>query len=459
MELGLYSKLKQTQDLILTPILQQSLKILQYSSPELQEYIQKEMEANPLIEFESTENLYLDAPHKTLEPVDWKEFFKSVDYKDHSNTTYQGDYDLNNENRIHYETSLHEHLFHQVELLAISPSDKKIARFIIENIDDNGYLTISKHEIAMKLNINKEAASRLLRLVQTLEPLGVGARSLRECLLIQLKQMGKLTETMKAVVLEHLGDIAQNRYQIISKKLNIDMDEVVQICNVIKTLEPKPGRGFAKSDQILYITPDIEIKKVSETYEVIIRESAAPRLHISDFYRSILENSAPDAEESKYLTEKLQTVLNIMKAIEQRKETLRKVVSAIVEHQREFLDNGVLYLKPLTLKKIAEEIEMHESTVSRAISGKYALTPRGTFPLKYFFSTKMNSSEGEDVSTEQIKKILRDLVAAENTQRPLSDEKLCKLLEEKGIEISRRTVAKYRDQLGIPSSSKRRTFS
>jgi len=464
MDLGFDLSLRQTQKLVITPELQQALKILQFSAVELNQYVQNEMEQNPLLEIkeDGVEGIRPEGSYllQREEPVDWKEYFKdnnSYYDNDTQNAVYQMDErDYSYENMIPQKTSLQEYLLFQLDVMDIPELDKKIGTFIIESLDDNGYLSLSKHEIAEILNVPRDKITKILKIIQGFDPPGVGARSLRECLLIQLKQRGEVSAVVKNVVLEHLKDLASNRYTYIAKRLGIAVEEAQRIGDLIKTLEPKPGRRFGAS-QVRYILPDVIIEKVSNHYVVLVNDAAAPRLKISEYYRKLLDASGDEAI-SQYLSEKLQAATWLIKSIEQRRRTLEKVVKAIVKHQIDFLEKGVLYLKPMNLKKIAEGIDVHESTVSRAINGKYVQTPRGTFEIKYFFSSGVVDMDGEGISSESVKRRIKEIIENEDNRKPFSDKKITDILRQDAIDISRRTVAKYREEMNIPSSQKRKRY-
>ncbi len=461
MELGFEMELKQTQKIAIVPELQQSLKILQYPAQELHQYIQKEIELNPLLELSEEYKEDINISFDDRFPVDWKEFFRHIEYRgeDRDNMAYQGEeYDYSYENVLCKDLSLQEHLMQQLKVMDLSLTDKKIAAFIIESLDENGYLPITKHEIANLLNVGKKQVSQMLHLVQTFDPTGVGARSLRECLIIQLHQTGKLTANVRTIIFEHLKDIAYNRLTTISRALGITIEEVQGLCDLIRSLEPKPGRKFTSVRDVRYILPDVIVKKIGEEYHVLVQENSAPRLRINKMYQKILKDCQLDANVSKYIANKLHSALWIIKAIEQRRMTLNKVITSIVRRQEEFLNHGIKYLRPLTMQMVAEDCHIHVSTVSRAIDGKYVQTPRGIFEIKYFFATGLEGAEGCTVSTESVKERIRELIAKEDNTRPLSDGNIAEILKKEGIDISRRTVAKYRGELGIFNSSQRRRY-
>ncbi|MFQ8602269.1 MAG: RNA polymerase factor sigma-54, partial [Anaerovoracaceae bacterium] len=279
-----------------------------------------------------------------------------------------------------------------------------------------------------------------------------------ECLLIQLKMRGQLTEIFERVVREHLEDLAENRLSVIAKDMGISTADVQNMSDVIRSLEPKPGRQFASQIETKYIVPDVIVEKVDDDYVVNINDSSTPHLMVSSYYRSLLNSAESDDKLSKYLSDRINSALWLIKSIEQRKQTIYNVVTAVVKYQKEFFDKGSKFLKTLTLKDIAEEVGIHESTVSRSINGKYMQSPRGVFEIKYFFSAGVVGSRGEGISSNSIKEFIREIVDREDPKAPYSDQDMSELLKEKGINISRRTVAKYRDEMNILSSSKRKRY-
>ena len=460
MELGFELSARQEQKLIMTPELLQSLKLLQASSQELSELIRLEMEKNPLLEMSENEKASLPKPAAEAYPMDWKEYFQSV-----SGSSRGLDDPLFREEEqdflsqaVEEDVTLYEHLLLQLDISDASREERAISAYIIRNIDDNGYLTLTKYAIAHAMGISKDKAAQALKRVQSFEPAGVGARSLRECLLLQLKYSGRLTPELKTLVLEHLRDIAENHTAGIARKLKLSIGQVQEMCDLIKSLEPKPGRPFARQDAVSYLIPDMIAEKTEEGYAVSLREYCAPRLSISRVYQNMLSNPASEQEVIQFLIDRLQSAHRLIKAIEQRRLTVLKVVSAILQRQAEFLEQGILALKPLNLKTIAEETGLHESTVSRAISGKAVQTPRGVFELKIFFDHGVRDMVGKTVSSQSVKQLIYTILQKEDVCKPYSDAAITEILHEKGIELSRRTVAKYREALGVPGSSKRRRF-
>lgn len=457
--MGYNLHLEQSQKLVMTPQLKQAIKILQLATIELDQYIEQQIEINPILEMNEAEEKYEEEIIKQKEEeINWKEYVEDFDNYEYTKGVYNNDNDFNYENIISRDTTLQEHLLFQYHITVFDYKYKEIGEYIIDNLNENGYLMSKVEDIASVFQEECSTVEDILQVIQTFDPPGVAARDLKECLLIQLKQMGISNEPVFNIIENYLEEVAQNKYPYIAKKLGITALEVQEICDFIRTLEPKPGRRFASVNNN-YILPDAVIKKIGSEYLVILNDRNAPRLTIRDDYRKLLSNGEGDSEATKFLNEKLNSAIWLIRSIEQRRQTIYKVVEMIVKKQKNFFEYGKKHLKPMTLKEIADEIEVHESTVSRATNGKYVETPMGTFELKYFFSSGVEGFDGEGISAESIKNYIKEIVEVENPNKPLSDDKICKLLSNQGINISRRTVAKYRDDLNIASSSKRKRYS
>ena len=456
MKIGYELTIEQTQKLSMTPELIQAIQILQYNNQELNEYIDKEILENPILESEyhkeSDTDIDIDSLRDQLIQADENvEAYKQ--WESHST----GD-EYSYENFVAFNYTLTEFLIEQLHFSSLKGQDAEIGRYIIENIDDNGYLSMSLEEICRVLDVDLDSCERVLDVIHTFEPSGVGARDLNECLIIQLASLGELTDEIEFIISNRLKDLADNKYALISKEVGISPSEVQDIADLIKTLEPKPGRGFDSDNSVKYIIPDIYVEAVNDEYIVNANDASTPSLHISSYYNSLIEEAKSDKELSNYLNNRFNSAMWLMKSIEQRKKTIYNIASAIVQFQNDFFAKGDKFLKPLTLKQIAETVGVHESTVSRAINGKYMQCPRGVFELKYFFTGGILNDDGSGVSSNSIKSMIKEFVDAEDDKKPLSDSKISELLHEKGIDISRRTVAKYRDDIGILPSSKRRRF-
>lgn len=456
MKIGYELTIEQTQKLSMTPELIQAIQILQYNNQELNEYIDKELLENPILESEyhkeSDTEIDIDSLRDQLIQAD-----ENVEaYKQWESHSTSDEYSY--ENFVAFNYTLTEFLIEQLHFSSLKGQDAEIGRYIIENIDDNGYLSMSLEEICSVLDVDLDSCERVLDLIHTFEPSGVGARDLNECLIIQLASLGELTDEIEFIISNRLKDLADNKYALISKDMGISIADVQGIADLIRTLEPKPGRGFDSDNSIKYILPDIYVEETNGEYIVSANDGSTPSLHISSYYNSLTEEAKSDKELSNYLNNRFNSAMWLMKSIEQRKKTIYNVASAIVQFQNDFFAKGERFLKPLTLKQIAETVGVHESTVSRAINGKYMQCPRGVFELKYFFTGGILKEDGSGVSSNSIKSMIKEFVDAEDDKKPLSDSKISEMLHEKGIDISRRTVAKYRDDIGILPSSKRRRF-
>ena len=436
MELRYGLALEQSQKLIMTPALIQSIKILQLSSHELESYIEEQIMENPVLEGEI--QIRDDAPSYSSR----KERAQGVPFE------------KVNENG----TTLSEYLTFQLQFVKAPKQVLKASEYIIENLDDNGYLTQSIKEMALAGKYSEDILLYALEIIKSFDPAGVGASDLKECLILQLKARGIYTEEKYEIINSHLELVGLNRLGQISKAMDLPISEIQGIVNEIKSLDPKPGRAFAPSDETRYITPDIYLEKEGSQYKLLLSESRLPKLSISSYYEEMLNQDLPDAELKTYLSEHMKSANWLIKAIEQRNSTIYNVASAIVKYQEKFFDEGEKNLKPLLLKQIAEEVGVHESTVSRTINGKYMQTPKGLFELKYFFSSGVTDDSGEGVSSRAVKMKIKEMVDAENPKKPISDQKITDHLNSLGIEISRRTVAKYREELGISSSQKRKQY-
>lgn len=482
MKLGYDLTIEQTQKLVMTPELIQAIQILQFNTQELDNYVQEQLLVNPVLEQEShsesnetneTSELRTALNEKTreldsnklgsneLSSNEWAEHIKEREYDDISykqGEYSKGDKEYSFEQFVTSDVTLPEHLLFQLQFSTIKQKCRNIAKYIIESLDDNGYMTLTVEEIARVLKVSEKKVNIVLDAIHGFDPIGVAAMDLKECLLIQLENCGELDETVECIIKDHLEDIAANRLATIAKEVGITVQEVQEISDLIRSLEPKPGRQFASQSTTRYIVPDINVEKVNGEYIVTINETSAPKLMVSSYYEKVLHESHNDPNISKYLSGRLNSAIWLIKSIEQRKQTIYNVVSAVVKYQQDFFDKGSKYLKTLTLKQIAEEVGIHESTVSRSINGKYMQSPRGVYEIKYFFTSGVSGNQGEGISSQSIKTFIKEIVSGEDPKAPYSDQHMVKLLSDRGIEISRRTVAKYRDELNILSSSKRKRY-
>ncbi|HUO58693.1 MAG TPA: RNA polymerase factor sigma-54 [bacterium] len=498
---------KMQQRMIMTPMLQQAMKILQLSTLELKEWVEKEMLENPVLEEEVEETSAAQADkaaptespttppgdpetsdetavlelarqrHQTdlvehmkegdrFEKGTWDLYNESAEYGETSDSEYGGRErsDGEQEKRDFMEASLTraqtlaESLEWQLLLVAKDEREKTLGKVIIGNLDENGYLTDKVEDIAVSQNVTVPEIEKALQLIQTFEPAGVGARNLRECLLLQLEnKTGEVARRAYLVALDHFEDMEKRKYGFITKALGITDDQLREVLGFVASLEPKPGRSF-QDNETKYITPDVSVRKIEGEYVVVLNDEPVPKLRISSYYRRLLKDKSASSnkETKKFLEGKIQSALWLIKNIEQRRKTIYRVTEAIFRIQRDFLEVGISALKPLTLKQVADMIGMHESTVSRVTTHKYVQTERGIFELKFFFTSGLESVSGLDVSSMSVKEKIKDMVGQEPPQKPYSDQKIMQLLNDQGLSIARRTIAKYREELRIPSASQRR---
>ena len=452
MQMDLKLNIAQKQKLILTQIMQQSINVLQMSAYDLREYIEKEFEENPILEADF--NLI-----ESKDNIDNTQLSKYLNDRYDENYNYQH----NNEdeasvfNFISDKKSLKDYLYEQLGEIKSDIKIKKVVSYMIESLDSRGYLENTLEEICSDLGIDKEKVQNALEILQSLEPCGIGARDLKECLLIQLKNKGILDEIIKEIVLKYLEYIADCKYNYIAKELKITPKEVQAYGDIIKSLEPKPSRGYYTGEEVKFIIPDAYIVKIGDKYNVIMNKDIIPNITINNLYKQEILNGK-NKKEVEYVKEKVNDAMGLINDIEQRNNTILKLLECIVKKQKAYFENGQEYLKPMTLRDLADEMALHESTVSRAIKDKYILTSRGTVKIKDLFCNGIVSSgiNGEGVSTNTIKNKIKQLIQLENKNKPLSDQAICDLLKKEHIDISRRTVAKYREELGIKSSSKRK---
>jgi RNA polymerase sigma-54 factor len=479
MKLGLSQKL--TQTLKMTPEMQLAIKILQLNSLELKNQILEVLETNPVVELDEKKPKENEVPLEKLSEgaapesvptskefkeesrddfgVDWQKYIADSESSEFRvNTgTYNSDDETSFENFVSKKTNLREHLTTQLHEVNLSTTQKKIGEYLIGLLDRNGYLRHSPDQIANLLKIDAEVVKKLIGVIQTMDPLGVGAYDLKECLLIQAHEEGYSEDAVTEIIENHLQNLANNKIANIVKITGFDLEEVQAAAEVIRSFNPRPGASFPGSEDDIYVSPDVFIKKISGEYVVSMNEKDLPRLRISGLYRdAIMHKDNTEKETYNFIRGKLEAARSFLKYVDKRKETIMNVTRAICEVQKDFLDFGILHLKPLTLQDVANMAGVHESTVSRATSGKYAQTPRGLFELKFFFSGAARTQSGEDVSTHAVKQRVEDLIKQENPKKPLSDSHIVDILKQEGIFLARRTVAKYRTEMNIPGSSARK---
>jgi RNA polymerase sigma-54 factor len=471
--------IRQSQRVVMTPLLQQAIQLLQLSTLELQEVVQKELLENPLLEEVAPETSEApeaaastpDAPAPTpvepapVEPAPTSERqtddlpfdLTAVMFDDNNEerslVAQEEREELPFENIVRSVNSLNDHLDEQLRFTVEDPLVRRIGTEIIGNLDEDGYLRAELSEIAERCETTVEQVEKVLMLVQAFDPPGVAARSIQECLLIQLKSDPNPDPVSVEIVEEHFDELSRRRYPDIARALKLPLDRVMESVEEIMGLEPKPGRRFGGADS-RYIVPDVVVHKMGSEYVVVLNEDGIPRLRVNALYRSLLRNSGDEAR--AYVEQKLRSAVWLIKSVDQRQRTLRKVTQSIVKFQRDFLDKGLACLRPLSLRDVGEDIGMHESTISRVTTNKYVETPQGLFELKFFFHSGIASGDGEMVSSVSVKKMIQDLLANEDPAKPLSDQEVAQILKGRGLTIARRTVAKYREELGILPSHQRR---
>ena len=475
MALELRQQLKLTQQLIMTPQLQMAIKLLQLSRLELMDTIQTELEENPALEevpestsaeqstdqteaatTESSEVKEVTIEDKIQEDIDWS------NYLDEYNTPGRVHYESEERDTPRYESfiasheSLNDHLLWQFLMTKPEPEEERIVSLLIGNLNKDGYLDASVEEIAHTSGSPPEKIEEILSIIQTFDPIGVGARDLSECLLIQAKFLGLDDTIVIDIITNHLSDLEKKNYKAVCKALKKSMDEVVSAINVIKSLEPKPGRQFS-DETPQYINPDIYVYKLENEFVIMLNDDGMPKLRVNSFYKSSIsrgKNISGEAED--YIHDKMRSDAWLIKSIHQRQKTIYRVMESILAFQREFFDKGIAYLKPMVLRDVAQDIQMHESTISRVTTNKYAFTPQGIFELKYFFNSSIRRSQGGSIASASVQDKIRQIIAGENQKKPYSDDKIAQILKEDHIHIARRTVAKYREMLKVLPSNKRK---
>lgn len=472
MAIGLKQSLHLSQQLVMTPQLQQAIKLLQLSRMELENLINTELVDNPTLEessdsestTQSINEVDATASTKTEENPQASEDFNWENYLENFKSTpslpvYRGsDEELPSyENTLTQPASLTEHVLWQLKLSDLDEKQKAIGEVIIGNLNEDGYLQCTLEEISEKEGFDIHEVEAVLYRIQEFDPLGVGARDLKECLLVQIYDLDYEDEVLERIVENHLVDLEKKNYGAISKALAISMEEVIERVRIIEDLEPKPGRAFGGTPAH-YIIPDIYVQKRGDEYVVMLNEDGLPKLKISSFYKNLLDEKATSnhVNTKEYVQGKLRSAVWLIRSIHQRQRTIYKVTESIVRQQMEFFEKGIAHLKPMVLRDVANDIGMHESTISRVTTNKYVHTPRGIFELKFFFNSGISRVHGNDVASESVKEKVKAIIAAETPAHPFSDQKIVELLLKENINIARRTVAKYREMLGILPSSKRK---
>src|SRR5512142_2379399 len=500
MSLELKQHMKMTQQLVMTPQLQQAIKLLQLSRMELVDLIRTEMTENPLLDgadendeqavpegASPAEAAEIEAKpeHKEAEKeqevkgedganeIDWDQYLDHYQLQGHTAPSNRGmtDEELPGaESNLTRKADLFDHLSWQLRLSNFAPEEEQVALLVIGNLDEDGYFKMPLVEgeaedaaprdpllrVAFEAGVGVEFAEKVLHKVQALDPIGVAARDLRECLLLQVRYINADTPEIVAIIERHLKHLESKNYGAIAKDLKIPIEEVVRAVKVISRLEPKPGRAYS-AEEPQYITPDVYVYKMGDKYVTVLNDDRLSKLRISGMYRAALRNGQAGAAK-EYIQDKLRSAVWLIRSIHQRQRTIYKVTESIVKFQRDFLDKGIAHLKPLILRDVAEDIGMHESTVSRVTTSKYVHTPQGIYELKFFFNSAINRTGGDEIASEAVKNHIKQIVAGEDPKHPHSDQRIVEILKGQGIEIARRTVAKYREVLGVLPSSKRKKY-
>jgi RNA polymerase sigma-54 factor len=469
-------QLKMTQQLVMTPQLQQAIKLLQLTRLELQDVVRQELEENPLLEetleadeIRENEQSELTESEEAPEPAgedfkeveagdetlrDWDSYLDGYTYS--SGEQYRDDDDRPSlESLLTRSGNLADHLLWQLHMGHFSDAEVRIGEEIIGNIDDDGYLRASLEEIAAACSQEAGCIAPVLERIQEFDPCGIAARNVQECLLIQARFMGMQGSVVEQILLHNLKDLETRKYKQIARDLSVDFEEVLMAAKIIGGFDPKPGSMYSPED-VHYISADIFVYKVGDEYLVMLNEEGVPNLKVSPYYAEAKSNGMVDSKADEYISEKVRSALWLIKSIQQRQRTIYKVAKSIIRFQRDFLDRGIEFLRPLVLRDVADDIGMHESTISRVTTNKYMQTPQGLFELKYFFNSGLSTSEGEFVASESVKNRIKEIIDKEDSKKPLSDQKIADMLSGETVNIARRTVTKYREILKLGSSSERK---
>jgi RNA polymerase sigma-54 factor len=463
------------QKLILTPSLQQAIKLLPMSTLELAELLTQEMVENPMLEELPAEEPVAEekvtAEREAEVEAEAKKKEDGEPWDDQDYEYFFGEY-LDDgyrprqpqevkelppiENTLSSRSSLADHLMWQLNLQTSDDALREPGAAVVGNIDEDGYLVASVHEIAALGDWSIDVVERALEHVQSFDPIGVGARDLQECLLLQLRHLGLAGTPAETLVRDHLRLLQNHKIPELARALSIEPEEVKAHIELIRHLDPKPGARYSPAES-QYVIPDVYVVKTEDGYKAVLNEDGLPQLRISPVYRRLLDKGGEASEETRaYVKDKFRSALWLLKSVDQRQKTILKVATSIITFQRGFLDAGIEHLRPLVLRDVASDIGMHESTVSRVVNNKYMHTPQGVYEMKYFFHSGINSSHGENVSSVTIKQRIKKIIEAEDARRPLSDSKIMNILQKEGLVLARRTIAKYREELRIPTSNQRK---
>ncbi|HOP48780.1 MAG TPA: RNA polymerase factor sigma-54 [Desulfobacteraceae bacterium] len=476
MTLELRQSLGLVQQLIMTPQLQQAIKLLQLSRLELLEAIQEELEINPVLEEqvveedeadprlegekEDSEKNINDLAEVTIDEharddVDWETYIS--EYNTGSLDTPNDERDFSFlDNVVSTGTNLYSHLIWQLKMSNLDEEQREVGVFIIGNLNENGYLDITLEEISLATGCPLEKVIETLNIIQLFDPVGVAARDVRECLLIQARFQNLGGTIVEKLIMDHLESLEDKKFDQVAKQLSVQVKEILMAVSIIRGLDPKPGRSFS-DEETIFVTPDIYVYKVGENYQIIQNEDGMPKLRVSAYYKELLRNRASISENAReYIQEKLKSAAWLIKSIQQRQRTIYRVTESIIRFQKGFFDDGITKLKPLVLRDVAEDISMHESTVSRVTTNKYVQTPQGLYELKFFFNSAINGTDGGTIASESVRDQIRKIINTEDAAKPYSDIEIVDILKKLNIKVARRTIAKYRESMGILPSRKRK---
>jgi RNA polymerase sigma-54 factor len=484
MAIEIKQQLRLSQQLVMTPQLQQAIKLLQLSRMELADLVQQELQENVVLEesIEGVDDLprevvadseeaptpsseeNIDIPEnreasnaEKIADIDWQSYAEAYPQTGFQNEIREDDERRSLEGTLTRRETLAEHMNWQLQLSDLDAAERIGAEWIIGNLDEDGYLRADLDEIARRSGASLEVVEKALAKIQLFDPAGVAARDLRECLLLQIDALRLEEPLVRALVADHIDALQKRDFRGIARVLGVTIEEVAVASRVVGRLEPRPGRPFG-GEEAVYIIPDIYVHKIGDELHVVLNEDGLPKLRINQLYRDVLARGAEGvAKDTRdYVQEKVRSALWLIKSIHQRQRTIYKVMQSIIKNQREFFERGVQYLKPLNLRDVADDIGMHESTVSRVTTNKYAHTPQGIFELKFFFNSSINRVDGDAIASESVKEKIRRIIQAEDPRRPLSDQRIAEMLRTANIDIARRTVTKYREAMNLLSSTKRR---
>ncbi len=477
MAIELRQQLKLTQQLIMTPQLQMAIKLLQLSRLELMDQIRQELEENPALDevqetatkevqldsgepeaIQRTETAEVNINEKMHEDIDWSNYIDEYNSPGKINFESEGKDTPKYEAFISHKESLADHLLWQLLMNSPSQKEKEIGSLIIGNLNKDGYLDSSLEELAHLSDSTVDDVDDVLFLMQTFDPIGVCARDLSECLLLQARHFGLNNTLITDIITHHIKDLENKNYKAICKALKVSIDDVISAVNIIRGLEPKPGRQFSEEEP-QYITPDIFVYKTEDDFVIVINDDGMPKLKVNSFYKKAISNGEDVTGQAKdYIQDKLRSAAWLIRSIHQRQKTIYRVMESILKFQHDFFEKGIAFLKPMVLRDVAEDIGMHESTISRVTTNKYAYTPQGIFELKYFFNSSIKRVHGEAIASASVQDKIRQMIESEDPRKPYSDSKMAEMLKKENINIARRTVAKYREMLGVLSSNKRKQF-